>query len=99
MRIILRCTAMSSRLQNRSAIVTGAGRGIGRAIALAFAREGARVVVNDVDPANAESVVKEIVGSGGEAVTNNAGIGTVEAAESVLATALDSFGEVDILVN
>ena len=79
--------------------MTGAGRGIGKAIALAFAAEGARVVVNDVDDAAAESVVKEIVENGGEAAASYEPIGTVAAAESLLATALNAFGEVDVLVN
>jgi len=87
------------RLEGKACIVTGAGRGIGRAVALAFAREGGRVVVNDVDADAADAVAKEIAELGAAAVTNNAAIGTVEAAESVLATALDAFGELDVLVN
>jgi NAD(P)-dependent dehydrogenase (short-subunit alcohol dehydrogenase family) len=87
------------KLDGKSCIVTGAGRGIGRAVALAFGNEGARVVVNDVDHEAAETVVKEIIEAGSVAVTNNAAIGTVEAAESLLATAMDTFGEVDVLVN
>ena len=90
---------MPGRLSEKSCIVTGAGRGIGRSIALAFAREGARVVVNDVDHDNASSVIKEIEQMGGTAVADNAAIGTVEAADSVVATALDSFGSLDVLVN
>jgi 3-oxoacyl-[acyl-carrier protein] reductase len=90
---------MASRLTGKSCIVTGAGRGIGKAIALAFADEAARVVVNDVDEAAADSVVKEIVGNGAEAVPNYEPIGSVAAAESLLKTALDSFGELDVLVN
>lgn len=87
------------RLQDRSCIVTGAGAGIGRAVALAFAAEGARVVVNDVDQAAADAVVKEITEDGGRAVANNAAIGTVEAAEGLVSAALDSYGEIDVLVN
>ena len=87
------------RLQGKAAIVTGAGRGIGRAIALAFAREGANVVVNDVDADAADSVAKEIVDLGTSAVTNNAPIGSVEAGESVVSSALDTFGQLDVLVN
>jgi 3-oxoacyl-[acyl-carrier protein] reductase len=90
---------MLSRLSDKSCVVTGAGRGIGRAVALAFAREGARVVVNDVDPANANSVVKEIEQAGGTAVANNAAIGTMEAADSVVGSAVDAFGSLDVLVN
>jgi 3-oxoacyl-[acyl-carrier protein] reductase len=87
------------RLQGKSCIVTGAGRGIGRSVALAFAREGAKVVVNDVDADAADSVAKEIADLGASAVTNTSAIGTVEAADSLLATALESFDEVDVLVN
>jgi 3-oxoacyl-[acyl-carrier protein] reductase len=87
------------RLDGKACIVTGAGRGIGRSVALAFAREGGKVVVNDVDADAADSVAKEIADLGASAVTHNAPIGTVEAADSLLATALESFGEVDVLVN
>lgn len=90
---------MANRLAAKSCIVTGAGRGIGKAIALAFAEEGARVLVNDVDDAAADAVVKEIEASGGSAAANYEPIGTVDAAESVLNSALDAFGEVDVLVN
>ena len=87
------------RLQDRSCIVTGAGAGIGRAVALAFAKEGARVIINDVDQAAADAVVKEITEDGGRAVANNEAIGTVEAAEGLINAALDSYGEIDVLVN
>ena len=87
------------RLEGRSCIVTGAGAGIGRAVALAFAAEGARVVVNDVDDAAAEAVVKEITENDGRAVANNEAIGTVDAAEGLVNAALDAFGEIDVLVN
>ena len=87
------------RLEDRSCIVTGAGAGIGRAVALAFAAEGARVVVNDVDRAAADAVVKEITEGGGRAVANSEAIGTVGAADGLVNTALDSFGEIDVLVN
>ena len=88
-----------ARLAERSCIVTGAGRGIGRAVALALAAEGALVVVNDVDQQTADTVVKEIEEAGGTAVANTDPIGTVAAAESLLQTALDSFGKLDVLVN
>ena len=90
---------MTDRLANKSCIVTGAGGGIGRAVALAFAAEGARVCINDVDQAAADAVVKEITEGGREAVGHYEPIGTVAAAESLLATALDAFGELDVLVN
>lgn len=90
---------MTGRLSGKSCIVTGAGRGIGRAIAVAFADEGARVVVNDADGAAADAVVKEITGAGGDAAAHHEPIGTVAAADSLLAVALDRFGDVDVLVN
>ena len=90
---------MPRRLEGKACIVTGAGRGIGRAIAMAFAAEGARVVVNDADEAAAEAVVKEMTENGAQAVPHAEAIGTVAAAESVLAAALDAFGGLDVLVN
>ena len=90
---------MASRLQDKTCIVTGAGRGIGRAIALAFADEGASVVVNDVDEGAAKEVVHEAMSRGVRAVVNTDPIGSVASAESLLRTALDEFGKVDVLVN
>jgi 3-oxoacyl-[acyl-carrier protein] reductase len=87
---------MGSRLEGKSCIVTGGGRGIGRAVALAFAGEGARVVVNDVDKDAANEVVGEI---GDRSVANYEPIGSVAAAESVVQTAVDAFGELDVVVN
>lgn len=91
--------AMPGRLNDKPCVVTGAGRGIGRAISLAFASEGALVVVNDVDQAAADAVVKEVEESGGRAVSDPQPIGTVAAAEALLKNALDSFGAVDVWVN
>jgi 3-oxoacyl-[acyl-carrier protein] reductase len=88
---------MGSRLEGQRCIVTGAGRGIGRAVVHAFVAEGASVVVNDVDKEAADSVVTEIPGD--RAVANYEPIGTVAAAEAVVAAAVDSFGDVDVLVN
>ena len=90
---------MSPRLDSKSCIVTGAGGGIGRAVALSFATEGARVVVNDLDRDAADGVVKEIEAASGEAVANYEAIGTVAAAEAVVAQAFDAFGDLDVLVN
>jgi 3-oxoacyl-[acyl-carrier protein] reductase len=88
---------MGTRLEGKRCIVTGAGRGIGRAVVLAFADEGASVVVNDVDKEAADTVVAEI--PGGRAIANYEPIGTIAAADAVVATAVDSFGDVDVLVN
>jgi 3-oxoacyl-[acyl-carrier protein] reductase len=87
---------MGDRLAGKRCIVTGAGGGIGRAVAQAFAVEGARVVVNDVDKDAAEEVVASI---GLSAVVNHEAIGSVAAAEALVDTAMDAFGGVDVLVN
>lgn len=99
---------MGTRLQGRVAIVTGAGRGIGRGEALALASEGAAVVVNDLGGAAdgsgaetlpADEVVSEIVNMGGRAVANYDSVATWEGGESIVKAAIDSFGRVDVLVN
>ena len=95
------------RLDDKVAVVTGAGRGIGREIALLLGTEGAHVVVNDLGGATdgtggsniAEDVAAEIKAAGGKAVANTQSVATVEGGESMLASALDNFGGMDILVN
>jgi len=86
-------------LSQRVAIVTGAGRGLGRAHALALARDGARVVVNDLDAAAGARVCEEIASSGGEAIASTANVQDLPAVEAMVALALRRWGQVDILVN
>ncbi len=83
----------------RTAIITGAGGGLGRAYALTFAAEGANVVVNDIRRDAAEAVVAEIVASGGRAVADGGDITTFEGAQGIVDAALAAFGEVHVLVN
>lgn len=90
---------MDKVLKDRVAIVTGSGRGIGKAIALAMAKEGARVVTNDYDPDVAEAAAKEITHSGGQAVSFTGDISKFDIAQKLIQTAVDSFGRLDILVN
>lgn len=99
---------MSRLLEGRVAIVTGAGRGIGRAHALELARHGAKVVVNDYGVSNAgedtgetpaDEVVAEIEAMGGEAVVNRADVADFAAAEAMVRQAIDTFGGLDVLVN
>jgi NAD(P)-dependent dehydrogenase (short-subunit alcohol dehydrogenase family) len=97
-----------ARLDGRVAIVTGAGRGIGRSVARLLASEGASVVVNDLgaavdgsghDSGPAHDVVAEIADAGGKAVANGADISVFAAAESLVQTAIEEFGRLDVLVN
>ncbi|MFZ9060681.1 MAG: SDR family oxidoreductase [Steroidobacteraceae bacterium] len=99
---------MSGICNGRVVIVTGAGRGLGREYALAFAREGASVVVNDLgtslggegtDPATAQAVVDEIRAAGGQAVANGDDVADWEGAQRLVRTALDAFGRLDVVVN
>ena len=95
------------RLEDRVAVVTGAGRGIGREIAMLMASEGAKVVVNDLGGNTdgtgtgkiADDVVAEIRAAGGEAVSHTESIAEVAGGQSLHQTALDAFGGMDILVN
>jgi len=97
-----------ARLDGRVAIVTGAGRGIGRSVARLLAGEGASVVVNDLgaavdgsgqDTGPAHDVVAEIAEAGGKAVANGADVSDFAAAENLVQTAIEQFGRLDVLVN
>jgi NAD(P)-dependent dehydrogenase (short-subunit alcohol dehydrogenase family) len=99
---------MSRMMEGKVAVVTGAGGGIGRDIALAMAREGAKVVVNDLGASMtgegasagpAQQVVDEIRAAGGEAVANTDSVAEAAAAQRIVMTALDTFGRLDTVVN
>ncbi len=87
------------RLEGKTAIVTGAGNGIGRAIAGLFAEEGARVLVADIEDDAGQSVVDEINQAGGEAVFHHTDVSDEDSAESAVKAAVDAFGGINILVN
>ncbi|TVY00981.1 SDR family oxidoreductase [Mycolicibacterium porcinum] len=95
-------------MEGRVAVITGAGRGIGREHAVLFASEGASVVVNDLGGSNAgegtdagpaHEVVAEIKAAGGKAVANTANIATWDGAKSLIQQAVDEFGRLDVVVN
>jgi NAD(P)-dependent dehydrogenase (short-subunit alcohol dehydrogenase family) len=95
-------------VEGKVVVVTGAGGGIGRDIALAMAREGARVVVNDIgasvsgegqDAGPAQAVVNEIKAAGGEACANTDSVSDAQSAARIVQTALDAFGRIDVIVN
>ncbi|MFS2216588.1 SDR family oxidoreductase [Telluria sp. Tellsp104] len=83
----------------RTVIITGAGGGLGRAYALAFAAEGANVVVNDIRADAAEDVVREIAAAGGQALANSDDITNIATAGRIVDAAVTRFGEVHVLVN
>jgi NAD(P)-dependent dehydrogenase (short-subunit alcohol dehydrogenase family) len=99
---------MAKHLEGKSAVVTGAGRGIGRAVSLELAKQGAKVVVCDLggsksgegaDAGPAQQVVEEIKKAGGTAIANGENVTDFAAAERIIKTCVDKFGRIDILVN
>ena len=99
---------MSNTLKGKVAVITGSGRGIGRATAMAMAQEGAKVVINDLgcnlngissSSMIADEVVSEITKLGGSAVANYDSVALPEGASNIVKTAIDNFGKIDILVN
>ena len=100
--------ASTKSLEGKVVIVTGAGRGIGRGHAIEFARQGAKVVVNDLgaavegsgsDATPAQEVVAEIKAMGGEAIANADNVADWEGAQRLINTAVETFGGLDVLVN
>lgn len=99
---------MAKMLEGKVVVVTGAGGGIGRAFALAVARAGARVVVNDIgtsthgegaDAGPAHKVVEEIRAAGGEALASTDSVADVEGANRIVAAAVDTYGQIDGVIN
>ena len=95
---------MKIRFDDRVAIVTGAGQGLGRSHAISLANRGAKVIVNDLgasggESINAEKVAEEIRNNGGEAIANGANISNFDEVQNMVSQAMDAWGRVDILVN
>jgi 3-oxoacyl-[acyl-carrier protein] reductase len=87
------------RLKDRVAIVTGGGRGLGKAFCLKLAEEGAKVAIADINIENAQQVVKEIEGAGGEAFAQKTDVSIESEAQALAKAVIDKFGKIDLLVN
>jgi 3-oxoacyl-[acyl-carrier protein] reductase len=87
------------RFKDKVALVTGAGRGIGRALAIALAQEGARVAVNDINPTNADETVAEIIAAGGEAGAWIADVSLKHPIQAMIDGVLERWGDVHLLIN
>ena len=90
---------MERKLEGKVALITGSGRGIGRELALMLAKDGAHIVVNDLDADPANQTVSDIKDMGGKAVACNGSVTDDDFAERFINTALESFGGIDIIVN
>ena len=90
---------MTAMLEGKTAIVTGAGQGIGRGVARMFAEEGARVAVVDIDAARADGVAAEIVAAGHQGISVHCDVGKREQVQRAVREAIAAFGTVDVLVN
>jgi len=90
---------MERKLEEKVALITGSGRGIGRELALMLAKDGAHIVVNDLDADPANQTVSDIMDIGGKAVACNGSVTDDDFAERFINTSLDSFGGIDIIVN
>ena len=90
---------MEKRLLNKTAIVTGSRRGIGKAIALAFAREGANVTICDINEEDCRAAADEITASGGRALAVKCDVSSKAEVQELVARTIAEFGKVDILVN
>ena len=97
-----------ARFDDRVAVITGAGRGLGREYALLLARLGAKVVVNDVggelsgagaDAGPAQQVVDEIIAAGGEAIASSKSVATAQGGEAIVAAAVETYGRLDVLIH
>lgn len=88
------------RLDGKVAVITGSGRGIGRAAAILFAKEGCKVVVNDIDNDVCDAVVKEIKDAGGDAVgAGGLSVANREDAQKIIDTAINTWGKINVLIN
>ena len=90
---------MGKKLEGKVALITGSGRGIGRELALMLSKDGAHIVVNDLDADPANQTVEDITAMGGKAVACNGSVTEDEFPERFINTALDTFGGLDIIVN
>ena len=90
---------MIMRLQNKIAVITGAGQGIGKTTAHLFAREGASIIVADINLEHAQTTANEITANGGKAIAVNVNVASLKECEALAKTAVEKFGTIDILVN